>query len=126
MGNKQYFKFITLLCFLFFTGCHFNANPGKGSKIGKIVKLSQEGIFNKTWEGELIRGGLTDGSGTLGNTFCFTIEDESLLPIAFEAFENQYEVVLTYTKETFTSFTRSQCDSPAFVTKIQIKDVNRR
>lgn len=126
MENKQYLKVIVLSSLFVFFGCHVNSNPGRGKKIGKIVKLSKEGVFSKTWEGELIRGGLTDGSGTLGTSFEFTIEDEKLVSVAFKAFENQSEVILTYRKEYFTSLSRSECSSPSFVERIEIKDSNGR
>ena len=66
-------KFIKyLIPLLFLTSCTVN-KPSEGSKIGRIVKLSKYGLFSKTWEGELIRGGLTDGSGVNGTSFHFTI-----------------------------------------------------
>ena len=51
----------------------------------------------KTDEAELIRGGLTDGSGSIGSApFDFTIDDQDLLAKAKEYMQNQTEVLITY------------------------------
>lgn len=39
-------------------GCGVNWSNGTGTKIGQVVKLSKQGFMNKTWEGQLIRGGM--------------------------------------------------------------------
>ena len=57
-------------------GCNINT-PSSGQKIGRIVKLVDEGLLYKTTEGELIRGGLVDGSGSMGTSFHFTIHARS-------------------------------------------------
>ena len=61
-----------LLSTVTLSGC---IDTGSGEKIGSIVKLAQEGVWCKTWEGEIIRGGLSNGSGVNGQSFRFTIED---------------------------------------------------
>ncbi len=111
------FKFMALA--LLVTSCTFST-PAKGSKIGRIVKISEEGVFYKTVEGELIRGGLLDGNGSMGSSFKFTIEDDSLKDIAYDAFSNQKEVIITYESELISSLFRSQCGSPHFVKDIKI------
>lgn len=112
-------KLSFLVLFLFLTSCTFQSS-GKGSKIGRIVKISQEGIFFKTWEGELVRGGFTDGSGVMGTSFFFTIEDDYLRDIALECMKNQNEVIITYEAEIFTSIFRSEKTTPHFVKNIKI------
>jgi len=110
------------LCLMFATtlvSCAINT-PSKGQKIGRIVKLADEGMFYKTTEGELIRGGLVDGSGSMGTSFRFTIEDRKLTEIANEAFESQQEVILFYECEFISSITRSESLEPHFVKDIKI------
>ncbi len=53
---------------------------GNGEKVGQIIKLNRQGFFCKTYEAELIRGGLNNGSGAASTLFDFTIEDERLIP----------------------------------------------
>ena len=98
------------------------SNPAEGQKIGHIVKLSKEGVFNKTWEGELIRGGFTDGSGIMGQVFHFTVEDRRLVDIAKSCLEKDKEVVLHYRTELFSSRFRSEQGTPCFVDDIEVKN----
>lgn len=92
---------------LLLSGCY---NIGNGEKIGVIVKLAKTGIFCKTWEAELIRGGLNAGSGVFSQPFYFTIEDESLVPVIKDALENQKEIKIHYSSEA-VSFCRSDSGS---------------
>lgn len=98
------------------------ATPRTGQKIGQIVKLSTDGYFVKTCEGELIRGGFSDGSGVMGNVFHFTIEKEELKTIAKEAMESQREVIIEYEVELITSVFRSSECPAHFITNIRYKD----
>ena len=102
----------SLLILALTPGCGCNLHhPGKGQKIGQIVKLSYGGVINDTWEGQLIRGGLTDGSGTVGLApFNFTIEDQKLIPIVEGYMSNQTEVVISYRTEGVYSMFRSDSD----------------
>jgi len=106
------------------TCCH-TSTPSQGKKIGHIVKLAKEGVFFKTWEGELIRGGLTDGSGSFGTSFHFVIESDSLAESALNAMENNEEVILYYHCEMISSLSRSEKESPHFVDKICIVHKNK-
>jgi len=114
------YKTIVSLCVLAcVSSCTIN-NPGKGAKIGTIVKLSEDGIISKTCEGELIRGGLIDGSGSLGGSFKFTIENDYLKDAAYTALENHSEVIITYECEFVSSLFRSESMNPHFVKSIKI------
>ena len=87
-------KAFILLAFLL-VGC--NRYTGHGEKVGTIIKLSQEGYWYKTWEGEMVRGGMNGGSGAFSTKpLHFTVRDESLLPKLQEAFDKQQEIVLFY------------------------------
>ncbi len=70
----------------------------KGSKIGTITKISNEGIFCHTDEGQILRGGMNDGSGNVGKAFDFTIKDKSMIKKLNDAMENMKEVKITYHK----------------------------
>ncbi len=111
-------KCLIFVCLFALAGCHVNTDPGTGKKIGRIVKFSKQGIFCKTWEGELIRGGLSDGSGSFGGSLHFTVEDASMAQIALDAFEKQYDVIIDYRKEFIHSITRSEHMDAYFVEKI--------
>ena len=85
-----------------------NVRSGTGEKIGQIVKVSKEGFFCKTWEAQLIRGGMNDGSGSFGTVpFDFTIENGGMAKIVTDAMRNQTEVVITYETEGMYWFCRS-------------------
>lgn len=82
---------IALLWFLslFFAGC--NTAPGTSTYRGTVVHIAKEGIFNKTWEITLIKGGLTDGSGAFaGSKECTA--PERLVPLLEAAQKNGQEV----------------------------------
>lgn len=98
-------------------GCAINS-PQDGQKIGRIVKLSKSGFVYTTLEGELIRGGFSDGSGSMGGSFHFTIEYTRLKEIAYDALEKQYEVIIFYECPGICSFFRSEHGRSNFVTKI--------
>lgn len=71
-----------------------------GEKTGTIVKLSKEGFFIKTYEAEMIKGGMNGGSGSFGvQPFNFTILNQSLLPIVQESFDKQKEITVKYHQE---------------------------
>lgn len=76
---------------------------GNGEKVGQIVKLSKYGFFCKTYEAQIIRGGLNNGSGASGLAFDFTIEDEKLVPAVQAALDSQTEVKIHYNTEAATA-----------------------
>jgi hypothetical protein len=90
-----------------------------GEKIGNIVKLGKQGAFIKTNEAELIRGGMSDGSGSFGREFDFTIENESLLPIIKQSMEEQKPVRIKYHKE-FATWLRTQTHDNSFLDAVEI------
>lgn len=73
-----------------------------GEKAGSITRLSKDGWMPlcKTWEGEIIRGGLNNGSGAFGAAFHFTISG-SLVDEVKKALETQKEVKIHYHHEKF-------------------------
>lgn len=98
-------KLLILLLPLLISGCW---ETESGDKVGTIVKFSKEGALIKTYEAELIRGGLNNGSGSFGRPFDFTVEDSSLIPIVQRAMENNNEVKIHYHREWITMW---RCES---------------
>ena len=121
MKTRSVFAGLALFLTFLLGGCW---NMGGGEKIGSITRLQRTGVFCKTWEGEIIRGGLNSGSGVVGNAFHFTVEDDELAQQAQKAMETQQEVKITYKKEGF-SFCRSDSDN-YFLAKIEPLDVVSR
>lgn len=93
---------------------------GKGEKIGVITKLAKTGAFCKTWEGQIVRGGLSGGTGVMGAPFDFTVEDETLAKKVQEIMDKQQEVKISYRAEA-ASFCRSDSNSH-FLTNIEVID----
>ena len=101
------------------TGCSTNESPGTGEKIGQIVKLSKQGLLCKTWEGQIIRGGISDGSGAFGTVpFDFTIESDEMAQKAKEYMQNQTEVLIKYRIELVYALCSSE-SAGYFVTSIE-------
>lgn len=96
------------------TGCYEVAD---GEKIGMITRVSQQGVFCKTWEAEIIRGGFSGGSGVNGQAFHFTIENPELVKQVQSAMEKQVEVKIHY-KTEMNSFCRSS-SGDSFVQSIE-------
>ena len=109
MKNRWMAMLFVLLLAVAVSGCGGNTSPGTGEKIGQIVKLSKQGIFCKTYEGQLIRGGLTDGSGAFGVApFDFTVENEEMARKVEEYMRKQTEVIIKYSMEGIYSACRSE------------------
>lgn len=106
-------------------GCGVHTSPGSGQKVGQIVRLSKIGLLCETWEGELIRGGMTDGSGTVGTVpFHFTVENQALVEKALDCMTKQTEVVVFWQQEGVYSACRSESGG-AFLTAIERLPVER-
>lgn len=81
-----------------------------GEKVGTIVKFAKQGVIIGTWEGELIRGGMNDGSGAFGKSFHFTVENDVLVGNVKDYMENQKVVKIKYHKEGIVFPWRSESD----------------
>lgn len=89
-------------------GCGVNTNPGSGEKVGQVVRFTEEGLFCKTWEGQLIRGGMTGGSGAIGVVpFEFTIEDRATAERIQQYMRDQTEILIRYEMEGVYSLCRT-------------------
>ncbi len=88
-------KILLAIMITMMTSCSLH-NPCEGRKIGYIVKLAEEGVLFKTTEGELVRGGLQDGTGTLGGSFNFVIKEYETKKLAEYYMRNNIEVIISY------------------------------
>ncbi|HMH11136.1 MAG TPA: hypothetical protein VK553_10520 [Candidatus Nitrosopolaris rasttigaisensis] len=96
------------------TGCWERAN---GEKVGVIVKCASEGAFIKTYECEMIRGGLSGASGVMGQSFHFTVENKNDIPLVDKALAEQKEVHIKYHKEWITMW-RTETSDNSFLDEI--------
>lgn len=123
-------KLLAITMFLLLAiGLSCNACSGKhtahGTRNGNIVKLAEEGLFWKTEEVEIIRGGMTTGTGGFGvKPFYATVTNRDDLAKLQKAFEQQKEVVITYDEYFFTPFS-SECSGEdehcAYVSSVEVK-----
>ena len=93
-------KIIPLFLVLLLSGCWTNQ---QGEKSGLLVKVAKEGTWWGTYEAELIRGGLDNGSGANGKEFHFTIGQTKNAKVikAIEAMNKGKPVVISYHCEAF-------------------------
>lgn len=105
-----------LIAGLALVGCK---DTGSGEKIGVVTKIAKHGFFCKTWEGEIVRGGMTGGTGVNGQAFHFTVQDPALVEKVHESMLAQSEVKLTYRTE-FSTVCKSESPDNAFLTNIEV------
>jgi len=98
------------------SGCK---DTGTGEKIGVLTKVAQQGVFCKTYEAEMIRGGFNGGTGANGSAFHFTIENEETAKKLEEAMVAQKEIHIHYRSE-FATFCRSDSDGNHFLTSFEV------
>lgn len=99
---------IIALCFSL-GGCGYVT--GSGQKVGTVIKLAKEGVIFKTWEAEIVRGGMSNGSGGFSTTpFFFTIDDETMLQKVQAAFDSQKEIKIHYKTRKYFFPTNSECN----------------
>lgn len=120
-------KILALASLLTLTAC---LDYSDGDRTGTVTKLSKSGFFCKTWEGQILMGGMkkvtnlsSDGKSPVdtmaANTFEFTVEEShaDLIPKIQAAMDSGQRVTLHYQKEVI-SFCRSDSDS-YFVTDVK-------
>lgn len=116
---------IPLLLALPLAGCF---DYSDGQRTGTVIKFSRKGVFCKTWEGEMLLGGMkrktttnSDGNSSVSmvaNTWQFTVEDERLIPAINAALNSGDPVTITYHQELMT-FCRSDSDGDYFATAVR-------
>jgi hypothetical protein len=85
--------------------------------MGVIVKCANEGFIFKTYECEIIRGGMADASGAFGKSFHFTVENKDMIPIFEAAMMEQKKVRLDYHQEWVT-WLRTETKDNSFADRI--------
>lgn len=107
---KNPFIFFILCCLLIFSCLFFSfkISTVTGQKSGVIVKCADEGFVFKTHECEIIRGGFNNGSGVNGNSFDFTVSDESIYQKILESMNKNSEVTLKYHSNHICTFTETE------------------
>ncbi len=98
-----------LLCLGLLTGCW---DTEHGEKSGVLVKITKEGAFWSTYEGEIVRGGFQDGSGVNGSAYVFSMgpfENELVLK-SKQYMQKSTHVVIQYHCEAFVAPWRGSSD----------------
>lgn len=102
-----------------------------GERVGTIQKFSTKGLVAKTWEGEMLLGGLrrksnTDGNGNtttsmVANIWMFTVEDPALIAKVQQLMESGTSVRAHYRQEIMGSPFRTETGifGPYFLTKVE-------
>jgi len=97
--------FIVGLISIIYTFCLFigiNTNPQNGDLIGQITNIKSAGIIFKANEVDIIKGGLQNGSGTLGAVHRLTYSDDQL-PALQHAMDTNKEINVHYNCPLFYS-----------------------
>jgi len=90
-------------------GCGFVT--GSGEKVGTVIKIAKEGIIFKTWEAEIIRGGMNNVSGGFSTKpFFFTITDKEMLHNVQQSFDSGKEIKIHYKRRFYIFNWNSECN----------------
>lgn len=117
-------KFLTILLILgvIIFGVVFllsSLSYSEGDRAGTVSKFSQKGYVFKTWEGELLQGGFSEGTGQLNaKEFLFTVGParDSVITRLKEAMLNGKRVRLHYQEKYFRFFWMG--DSKYYITEV--------
>lgn len=91
------FVFLVLSLLLLLTGLRINISTIGGEKVGQVFSVNKEGFLSKTWEAELVRGGMNNGSGAFGiKPFDFTVPNDALVDQVKKYMEAGTEVIIRY------------------------------
>lgn len=93
---------IATIAMVLMIGCGYGISSGTGKKIGQVVKIGEYGAVCTTYEGELMRGGFSGGTGVNGQAFHFSVKDKKLADELTKIMEDQQEIEVTYVKSVFS------------------------
>lgn len=115
---------IATIAMVLMVGCGYGITNGTGKKIGQVVKIGEYGAVCTTYEGELMRGGFSGGTGVNGQSFHFSVKDKILADELTKIMEGQQEIEVTYEK----SMLSGPCsgDAGVWVTSYRILSVPQR
>lgn len=87
---------ISIICILFgiLLGGVDGCSQSEGSRVGVITKFSRKGIKWKTYEGNLLTGGMDTRSN-----WSFTVKDKSFIPDIQAAMDSGHRVKIGYTQK---------------------------
>ena len=100
---------LVILGSLLFGGIRGCSTYSEGSRVGTVTKLSLKGVSHKTWEGELLLGGMrnttdADGASRLtGNVWEFTVDNnrKDLIETIQNAMDRNKTVRITYEEKAY-------------------------
>ncbi len=117
------YKLITIPALsLLLCGCW---NTGNGSKVGNIVAIKDSGMLVRTYTIEVIKGGMSNGSGSFsGKAFFANVEDALQINNARTAFNNQEEVIVKYHTELYCAPWRREGEANYCVFVDSVTSVN--
>lgn len=92
--------FVLVFAFFFFlklmggAGSHYS----DGTRVGTLTKFSHKGLIFKSWEGQLVLGGVATNSdgNAVANTFDFSATDEDVIKNLNDALNQEKRVKVTY------------------------------
>lgn len=123
-GYNRYMKHLIVILIVLMTGCGYGIRSGEGKKIGQVVKLGEYGMLCKTYEGELVRGGLNNGSGVNGSSFHFSMKSKEMFDKLNKMMEDQQEIEITYQKSNFSGVCSG--DAGVWVTDFKVLALPQR
>ncbi len=92
-------------------------NNSSGIRTGTITKFSHKGLVKKSWEGELLMGGVANhGEGTVANVWQFSVLDTNLVPKIDKAAQDGSRVSFNYQQTFFYNPMRR--DTAYFITGV--------
>ena len=96
---------------------------GTGEKIGTVTNVSPNtGLWCPTMEVEIIRGGMSGGTGVVGAAFHGTVEtNPEIFAFLLKAMEERREVKVKWRRE-FMTFCRSENKDDYFITSAEYAD----
>lgn len=124
--------FFLLVMFAFFIGLVLfwpvgcSGTSSNGERTGVITKFSHKGVMGKSWEGEMVQGGMKYNDGkAVANVWGFTVIDsDELVKKAQYAQENGLPVICTYNQGFFYNTYNTRNGSGYYVTAIKLAPTN--
>lgn len=119
--------YLVIFAIFVLVGCNAQGvGRGRGKKIGQIVRLSTEGRWCLTYEGEMMRGGFRGGSGVSGPAFHFTVLSKDMFDKLQEVMDKQQEIEVDYLKATIQGGCAPTTESEGYVIGYRVLDVEQR
>jgi hypothetical protein len=121
--KKAFIIFITVLMLVIMGSVYigFFYNYSTGERVGSVAKLSHKGKIIKTWEGQLITGGMAGNNDSdyrmpYWEFSVYPGDDETRRELT-KAMDEGYRVKLTYEEKLFQISFRG--DSKYFITDVE-------